>query len=137
MDKCNAKELLKSHGLKATRQRLVLLEYIIKNQGIFSANFLFTKFANDMDLVTIYRVLNVFESIGLIREIFSSDDVKKYELACIHNPVHPHFSCRICGTLYCLDALNETDLYNLEQSCSGFIVENVAMQFSGICYKCK
>jgi len=136
MDRCDAKELLKSKNMKATKQRVQLLEEIIDKQILFTANDLFKKLSNQMDLVTIYRILNLFQESGLVREVFSNSDSKMYELSCIHNPVHPHFSCKVCGNIYCLDEIDKETLTNLKSRCIGFKVDDISMQFSGICNKC-
>ncbi|QEN05257.1 transcriptional repressor [Thiospirochaeta perfilievii] len=136
MGRCDSKELLKSKGMKATKQRVQILEEIIVKQRVFSVNDLYKELNNDMDLVTVYRVLNLFNDKNIVREIFSNNDSKMYELSCIHNPVHPHFNCKKCGKIYCLEAIDEKNLISLKKSCPGFTIENISMQFSGICDKC-
>lgn len=137
MEKCKARELLKSNNLKATSQRILILEEIIDNQELFTANSLFSLVSPNMDLVTVYRVLNKFVEEGIIREIFGQGDSKTYELSCIHNPVHPHFSCKVCGKIYCIEAVDNRIIKQLEESCEDFIVEEISMQFTGICKNCK
>lgn len=137
MEKCKARELLKSNNLKATNQRVLLLEEIINNQDLFTANSLFTIVSDSMDLVTVYRVLTKFSEEGIIREIFGQGDSKTYELSCIHNPVHPHFSCKVCGKIYCIKAVDKTIIQKLEESCNDFLVDEISMQFTGICKNCR
>ena len=137
MEKCKARELLKSNNLKATNQRVLLLEEIITNQDLFTANSLFTTVSDSMDLVTVYRVLTKFSEEGIIREIFGQGDSKTYELSCIHNPVHPHFSCKVCGKIYCIQAVDKTIIQKLEESCNDFLVDEISMQFTGICKNCR
>ena len=136
MDKCNAKELLSSHNLKATKQRVLILDEIINNLHLFTANTIFELVSENVDLVTVYRVLNKFLEEGIVREILGQGDSKTYELSCIHNPVHPHFSCSKCGKLFCLKAVKESILSDLEDGCDGFTVNEITIQFSGICKSC-
>ncbi len=136
MDKCNAKELLKSHKLKVTKQRTLLLDQIINIKGVFTVASLLIDLESYMDQATIYRIVNIFCEKGLIREILTRDDSKKYELSCIHNPIHPHFHCNKCGKTYCLKALGVETQGLLEQSCKGFNIESRSIQFSGICKIC-
>lgn len=137
MSKCNAKDLLKKNNLKSTAQRLMILEKILDDKSIFSANSLFDLFRNEMDLVTIYRIISAFLDKGLIREVIGNDEVKRYEVACIHNPVHPHLYCRVCKKLFCLQALDNrvVKLFNREKN--DFIVEDIAVQITGICRECR
>ncbi|VAW39473.1 Ferric uptake regulation protein FUR [hydrothermal vent metagenome] len=61
---------IKKAGLKITLPRLQVLEYLEKHPGVhFSVDDLFTQIRSanrDIGLATIYRVLNQFESAGLI-----------------------------------------------------------------------
>jgi len=136
MDKCSSKNLLKKSNLKITKQRVFLLDEIISSESSFSANSLYITLSNNMDLVTIYRILNLFNDKKIIREIINKNDTKYYELACIHHPIHPHFLCKKCKELYCLKELNNKDIHNLNKYSKNFIVEDVKIQFSGICDKC-
>jgi Fur family ferric uptake transcriptional regulator len=65
------KELdLKEAGLKVTMPRLNVLEFLEAHQGEhFTADDLFTRLretSSDIGLATIYRVLNQFETAGLV-----------------------------------------------------------------------
>lgn len=137
MDKCNSKQLLRSHNIKATKQRLLIMDNIIEMQSIFTANSLFKYFSSEMDLVTVYRILNTLKEKKIIREIFGTNDPQQYELACIHNPIHPHFHCRECNKLYCLEAVDRSLLLNLENNLIDLIVEDISIQFTGICKTCR
>jgi Fur family ferric uptake transcriptional regulator len=61
---------IKNAGLKVTLPRLQVLEFLEKHPGEhFTADDLFTRIRSadiDIGLATIYRVLNQFESAGLI-----------------------------------------------------------------------
>ncbi|MBN2617886.1 MAG: transcriptional repressor [Spirochaetales bacterium] len=136
MDKCNAKNLLVSKKLKVTKQRQLILERIIGRQGIFTVNSLYTKLEDEIDLVTIYRVISIFEEKGIIREVLSNYEEKRYELACIHNPVHPHFNCSVCNELFCLEAVSDNLIKLLQENISDYLVKDISIQFKGICKKC-
>ena len=69
MEKCKSKDVLKRTKLKLTRQRIHLLNEIIDLETTFTAGSLYKKVRDDMDLVTIYRVLNVFVKNSIIREL--------------------------------------------------------------------
>lgn len=137
MDKCNALELLKKHGLKSTKQRVILLELILDLQSIFTAGSLFDQLEERMDLVTIYRILGVLHGKGIIREILTTDESKMFELSCIHNPVHPHFSCSQCGEIVCLEALDEDYQSKLLYKYSQYSIDDISIQLRGLCSRCK
>lgn len=110
---------------------------MINKQAIFTATELYAELSDLMDLVTVYRILSVFQENKVIREVCSGGESKKYELACVHNPVHPHFKCRICGALYCVDTIDKNVLDKLKINNNDFIIENISVEFSGICNKCR
>jgi len=137
MDKCDSKVVLKRTKLKLTKQRVLLLEEIINMGSTFTAGSLYKKVEDNMDLVTIYRVLNAFVENNIIREVLSNDETKIYEMACIHNPVHPHFYCRSCKKLFCLKELKQEDYLLLKKYGKNFQVDNISVLISGFCDKCK
>lgn len=137
MDKCDAKTLLKQNNLKLTRQRVLLLETIINSGKVFSAISLQGKVENSMDLVTIYRILTIFLENKIIREVISNDITRFYELSCKHHPVHPHFVCRKCNTIICLPAVNDNYVSKIKRIAGENIIEDITIQVTGICSKCK
>jgi Fe2+ or Zn2+ uptake regulation protein len=137
MDRCNSLQLLKEKGLKTTRQRLLVLETIINSSSLFSASSLFESLKSDMDQATIYRILSVFAEHKIIRETAVKNDTRYYELACIHHPVHPHFFCRNCRKLYCLSELAPEDCRKIETYTEHFSAEEISIEITGLCDKCK
>ena len=75
---------IKNAGLKVTLPRLQVLEFFSKNPGNhYSADDLFTKMRqlkSEIGLATIYRVLNQFESAGLIIKHQFDNGQSVYEL---------------------------------------------------------
>ena len=75
---------IKNAGLKVTLPRLQVLEFFAKHPGNhFSADDLFTKMRetnSEIGLATIYRVLNQFESAGLVSKNQFENTQAVYEL---------------------------------------------------------
>jgi Fur family ferric uptake transcriptional regulator len=75
---------IKDAGLKVTLPRLKVLKYLEKHSGKhFTADDLFTKIRssnNDIGLATIYRVLNQFETAGLVVKHQFENGQSVYEL---------------------------------------------------------
>jgi Fur family ferric uptake transcriptional regulator len=90
-----------------------------------------------VDKATIYRNLNSLLKKEIIREIKNSDGVSFYEINCkIHNPIHPHFECKICKKIYCLKPLSAEDAINLSNY-TNFETHTITIKFEGICNECK
>lgn len=75
---------IKDAGLKVTLPRLQVLEFLEKHPGQhFTADDLFTKIrmvSKDIGLATIYRVLNQFETAGLVIKHQFENNQAVYEL---------------------------------------------------------
>jgi len=137
MDKCSAKNLLIKNSLKLTNQRELLLKTIIDSDSIFSAISLQEKVNDSMDMATIYRILTVFLKKNIIREVITNDNTCFYELSCEHHPVHPHFFCKKCKSITCLNPINAHSIIANGDYSSDYIIEDIAIQLMGICPKCK
>ncbi len=138
MDTCNAKQLLQKNQIKGTKQRLLLLDKIISlTDKIFTAKSIYESVKENMDQATTYRILNVLKENGLIRELLTTDDEKRFELSCIHNPIHPHFHCKLCNKITCLPSVSPEKIFNFELFCGENLVEDVNIDFRGICKKCR
>ena len=137
MDKCKAEALLTGKKIKLTRQRLSVLELIISLGGSFCADDLFSELKNDMDLVTIYRNLILLCREGILREVMNRNDRQYFEIACIHNPEHPHFFCRNCKKIYCLKSHNNFIVPKKINPGDDFIIHETVLQYNGICPSCR
>jgi len=137
MDKCEAPTLLAAKNIKLTRQRLSVLEFIISMDGSFCADDLYTGLKDDMDLVTIYRNLILLCREGILREVMNKNDRQYFELACIHNPEHPHFFCNICKKIYCLKSKKSFTVPRRINPDDDFIVQETILQYNGICPSCR
>jgi Fur family ferric uptake transcriptional regulator len=134
---CDAAKVLKSSGVRVTPARVVLLEALHSRRGLFTARELHASLsAKGPDLVTVYRFLALLVRAGLAREIAGTDGVAYYEMACIHNPVHPHFECLSCGRLFCLPLFREEDAARVLGYGTGHCVESVSIVFRGTCSDC-
>jgi len=136
MDKCTPESLLSGRNIKVTRQRQVVLRAIIDSGRPFCANDLHSAIAVEMDIATIYRNLELLNSEGIIRQVMNEKERQYYELACEHNPEHPHFYCNSCGKIYCMKQ-KQYKLQNVKNSAGkNFIVEQTLLQYRGLCPAC-
>ncbi len=134
---CNAALLLKSNGMRVTPARVLLLEALHSGRGLFTAQELHGFLpAGSADLVTVYRFLALLVKARLAREVAGTDGVAYYEMACRHNPVHPHFECLGCGRILCLPVFLEEDSDRVYAYGEGHDIESVSVVFRGTCSEC-
>ncbi len=119
-------------NLKKTELKIALL---LEEKHLLSAKEL--QIILEVDKATVYRNLKNLLEKQTIREIKNSEGVGFYELNCkIHNPIHPHFECKICKKIFCLKPFNAEDILNLSNY-SKYEIEEIEVKFKGICDECK
>jgi Fur family ferric uptake transcriptional regulator len=136
---CDAAETLKKAGLAKTTQRMAVLESIIHAERPLNAHEILETVSRETKInrVTVYRILSSFCDNKIIREIDLDHGISHYEMACIHNPVHPHFCCRRCGRIICLPPLTLSQAWEWLSQPYDFSVERIDVQLIGLCAGCR
>jgi len=133
-------EMLHSHGLKATGQRVFILDALHRMGGAADARELFESLggAAAIHKTTVYRNLHRLEDAGIVRSFFDGKGAFRYHLTCKHGTsVHPHFVCSRCGELHCLGPVDLSSVWNLLSRQRGFLVEDADVRLTGLCRKCQ
>lgn len=138
-DQCDYRRLLRSGGLEPTPHRLRVLEVIGANSAPLSAQDIYTnlKRTAGINRVTVYRILDLLASRGLVERLSSGRRSLVYGIAPNPNhPAHPHFHCTTCGGLQCLQPGSlKMDLRAIKRSFAGEI-QGVEVRVDGICKNC-
>ena len=130
-------DLLQKHQLKKTGPRLRVLSMMYSKNTATSQPDL-ESVMHDIDRVTLYRILNVFEEKGIIHKVFDLDGTANYAVChsdCQehhHHDEHLHFNCTLCKNVYCLDDLSLPQL----TLPPGFTAEGFTLYATGLCAKC-
>ena len=120
------KEALKEQGYKLTRPRSLILDFFAKTKKPVSAQQIHQALQKKIDKVTVYRVLEVLENIGLIFE--EKGDKEKLYYAALKE--HHHIVCRSCGFSQCLPC------NHFFREVKNFSALKHQMFISGLCKKC-
>jgi Fur family ferric uptake transcriptional regulator len=136
---CDYPNLLQDSELEPTPKRLQVLEVIGSNNSPLSAQQIFETLSrtDNINRVTVYRILDLLVDKGLVDRISGGGRSFVYGLAPNDNhPAHPHFYCRNCGGLECLnpESLN-VDMQTMQRTFPG-IIENVEVRVDGVCKNC-
>jgi Fur family ferric uptake transcriptional regulator len=137
--RCDYSELLKACGLRATRNRLGVLEIIGSRDFPLSAAEIYRALQDNRPInrVTVYRILDLLVARGLVQRLSGGGRSFVYGLApSDFHPAHPHFYCKSCGHMQCLKPLSlHVDKKPMQRSFAGRI-ENVEVRVDGICQTC-
>lgn len=114
-------------NIKLTKKRTLILNALKAHRGTLSAADLSQKIP-EIDLVTIYRNLDLFVKEKLIKKIHIDSDEAQYEYQ--HEP-HHHAVCTDCGKVIHFTAPDEEikKLLRLEE----FTVDDVEVTVRGMC----
>ena len=136
---CDPSQTLRNAGLAKTTQRMAVLEKLIDAAGPLNVHDILAETRGKLKInrVTIYRILASFREGGIIREIEAGSGTTYYEMACLHNPIHPHFHCRQCGSLTCMPPLTLSQAWDWLTRPSDFSVESINVHITGICGPCR
>ena len=137
-------KLLKNHGLKVTRQRLMVLEAIascpdehLTAEEIFE---LVKAVCPEIGLATVYRTIQLLNELHLIDRINFDDGFVRYEMGSAPNEEqkhhHHHLICKKCGKVI---SFQDDLLEELEKSIAettGFFVVDHDVKLYGYCVEC-
>lgn len=139
MNHCDSRELLRSRSIRATRKKVAILGEILDSPCPLSAADLYGRIVSrlPLDLATIYRTLNLLRECHLVREITDATGTQYYEIACMHNPVHPHFKCIRCSRISCLPSLESGDAAFMARFAGDCEIQDISITLSGICGNCR
>jgi Fe2+ or Zn2+ uptake regulation protein len=127
--------MLKEKGLKNTPTRRAILNVFSTDCKPINAEYIFDKLKkDDINLVTIYRTLESFEEVGILKRVSLNKASSYYELAENH---HHHLICTNCGTI---EGFKECDISDVSRKAlkgSKFqTVSEHSLELFGKCKKC-
>lgn len=129
----NLIRICRENHLKVTPQRIAVYKMLAENRTHPTVEQVFLDVRNtikSISLDTVYRILNSFSEIGLIRRLNHGSAVR-YD----GNPEeHHHFSCRECGTIYDVELPN----LNIDAGQHAAIsqIDGMELSLHGLCSKC-
>ena len=130
--------LLQRNQLKVTAPRLGVLKIISDREAAISQPVLEKIIGNEVDRVTLYRILRTFEEKGILHKVIDLNGTANYAICssdCTshqHHDEHFHFNCTECKSVYCLNDLHLPAI----QIPKGFKAESVNLSITGVCNHC-
>ncbi len=126
--------LLKSVGLRATKQRIAVLTVLERQKGPVSVEELTRASKLAFDLATAYRTLDSFVAAGIARKMELAQGRALYERAGEH---HHHAVCVECGAIADIQACLPPGIDKEVRKATGFAsIASHTLEFFGTCAKC-
>lgn len=129
--------LLSNHKLRNTPVRTGVLKALETTGHAMSQPEIEETFGHNVDRITVYRVLKIFEEKGIIHKVYDVNGIAKFALCSSckeheHHDEHLHFNCTVCKQLFCL---NEFTMPKLNIP-AGFQVNQLNISAQGVCKNC-
>ncbi len=128
-------KICREHSLPLTSQRRVVLEALSVRPTHPTVDEIWEDVRRtmpDISRTTVYRILETFTRLRVIRKVCHPGTVARYES---RTSRHHHLLCLQCGRMEDLDdaALDRLALPGKE---TGFQIEDYSIQFRGLCSQC-
>ena len=127
---------LREEGYKVTPQRIAIYNVLYAENNHPTAEMIYQSLREDhpsMSLATVYKTMEIFERIGLVRVLDLRDDCSRYDWDTRN---HPHVRCTMCNRI--------NDLHDVQVNClreevarhSEYEITGLHVSFEGICPEC-
>ena len=130
-------QLLKSYNLKATPQRLEILNAIesLGHANIDEIYEIAKKRHSTMSLATVYKNVTALLEKNVLKEVSLNNSKSKYEII---KDNHAHLVCKECGEIQDIDFNQEIkeNSKSLANS-NSFEFNDLELNIYGVCKKCK
>lgn len=133
-DKENFRKALARHGLRATKQREVILEVLMEKRDHPTADVVLERarrYIPSISMATVYNCLETLKECGLIRQVNLKRQATRYCPDFDGSHLHAHFYCTRTGRVHDieLDARARESLQALLPE--GFNVDEIELSFRG------
>ncbi|HEX2792180.1 MAG TPA: Fur family transcriptional regulator [Candidatus Paceibacterota bacterium] len=127
-------DTLRAAGMRATRQRTALLSLLTAAEGPLPVEALAKRGKGAFDTATAYRMLEAFQTAGIVHRIELAQGRALFERAGTH---HHHAVCRSCGRIEDVEACVPASIDERVRAASGFArIDEHALEFFGLCRSC-
>lgn len=127
--------LLSKHGYKVTTVRKKVYLTLANTPHPMSNSELIAEI-QDIDKVSVYRTLTLYETIGVIHRIWNGFK-SKVELSEEFSPHHHHFTCRRCNKVISFKSNDIEKALDTLQASIDVSIEHHLLELSGTCKDCR
>lgn len=131
--------VLAQHKIRATSFRVIVLKLLQKAKEPVDVPGLIEELEGkgiEIDRTTVFRVINLFATKGIVQKVEFGEGKFRYELASL--PHHYHLICTNCGTVK--DVVGQCHVEARQKETAkkfSFLIRNHRVDFFGLCQKCQ
>ena len=122
-------DALRARGQRVTLPRLMVHRVVAESPQHVTADDIHEELPS-LSFATIYSTLDLLEELGMVRRVSTLEGATVYDS---RTDSHDHATCRSCGRMFDLDPV-EIPAAKMPR---GFHVEQVEVQFVGLCANCR
>jgi Fur family ferric uptake transcriptional regulator len=131
-----ARNRIRTAGMRVTKPRVALVEVLLRQEGPVSIERIHQEVGvKSCDLVTIYRCLAAFEDLGLVRRSYLHNGTCLYEQT-ISAARRYHIICKDCGRTDPVDYAMTGDVEQRLHE-KGYAQLSHVVEFFGVCPACQ
>ncbi len=134
MNEDKLRNLLKQRQVSVTKPRLAVFNVLKHMEYPVSVADL-SKKMKDVDKVSVYRTIDLFEKVGIVHRIWTGFK-SKIELSEEFSSHHHHFTCLKCGATTSLKSEDLENSLRMFESIHGFRLVQHSVELSGYCKNC-
>ncbi|WP_304508168.1 Fur family transcriptional regulator [Anaerotignum sp.] len=138
MESKSCKEIFKKNDIKATKQRELVFQLLTDSDVPLTAEEIYVKLMEkekNMSLSTIYRILDVFVSKGLVQKSNITNNKAVYEVLGMGHK--HHIICISCGKIIALDHCPIQEYEKALERETEFNITSHKLVFFGYCSECR
>lgn len=126
-------QILRAVGLRSTGARVAILDFLEQQKNPIDVLTIVKRLEEEADQATVYRILEILTSKGLLNRLEFGEGKYRYEL---QKDDHHHLICQNCGSITDIED-SHTEKFEREiKNKTGFLVKSHSLEFFGICKKC-
>ena len=136
MEKKYVTKLLRQQGFKVTPQRIAVYSVLANSKEHPNAEMIYNQLKPmypTMSLATVYKTMEIFEKIGLVKVLDVGDDCARYDW---DTQNHSHIRCTVCNKVEDLMGIDSKAISKIVEGGSEYRVTGQQITFEGICPDC-
>ena len=129
-------QILRSEGFKVTPQRIAIYDALRSHHNHPTAEMIYHSLRPQhpsMSLATVYKTMEIFEKIGLVRVLEVGDERAHYDW---DTAAHSHIRCIRCNKIEDLMGVDLKAISNIAEQASDYHITGQQITFEGICPEC-